>query len=71
MKNKINIGKFLSGSSSNLLDNSTTFENSLVIISKKEEYENDKYRLRRKFNFGKNPYTKSQPNMIKIGRAHV
>lgn len=64
MKNKINIGKFLSGSSSNLLDNSTTFENSLVIISKKEEYENDKYRLRRKFNFGKNPYTKSQPNMI-------
>ena len=64
MKNKSNIGKFFSNSSSYLLDNNTTLENSLVIISKKEEYENDKYRLRRKFNFGNNPHTQSQPNMI-------
>ena len=45
-------------------DNYSTLENSLIIISKKEEYENDKFRIRKKFNFVNNINTLSQPNII-------
>ena len=44
-------------------DNYSTLENSLVIISKKEEYENDKFRIKKKFNFVNNSNTQSQPNI--------
>lgn len=44
-------------------DNYSTLENSLVIISKKEEYENDKFRIRKKFNFN-NTNALSQSNII-------
>lgn len=50
-------------SSSNVIENTSTLENSLAIITKQEEYENDKHRIKNKFNFKQNPYTQSQPNM--------
>ena len=57
-------------SSSNVIENTSTLENSLAIITKQEEYENDKYRIKNKFNFKHNPYTQSQPNM-KINSSSI
>ena len=57
-------------SSSNVIENTSTLENSLAIITKQEEYENDKYRIQKKFNFKHNPYTQSQPNM-KINSSSI
>ena len=57
-------------SSSNVIENTSTLENSLAIITKQEEYENDKYRIKNKFNFKQNPYTQSQPNM-KINSSSI
>ena len=43
-------------------DNYMALDSSLVIISKEEEYENDKFRIRKKFKFfNQNPNAFSQP----------
>lgn len=65
-------------SSSNIIENTSTLENSLAVITKQEEYENDKYRIKNKFNFKYNHNTQSQPNMkfnsgsiMKIGNQRI